>query len=57
MGHWVSGVRLGFEFWLNRQADIVYLLDMILMFRLAYFDKKSGLWIFELPKIKRLYIK
>ena len=57
VGHYSNGVRLGFEFWLNRQADVVFFLDMILMFRLAYFDKNSGLWVFELPKIRRLYLR
>eukprot|EP00873_Tetraselmis_striata_P023243 jgi/Tetstr1/443507/TSEL_031511.t1 len=57
VGHYWNGVALGFEFWFNRHTDLVYTLDLLLVFNMAYCDTSSGLWVFELPKIRRKYLR
>lgn len=44
-------------FIINRFIDVIFYIDMIITFRLAYFDPRSGRWVREGRTIARRYIR
>ena len=44
-------------FLINRSMDVIFYIDMIVTFRLAYFDGRSGRWVREGRAIAKRYVK
>lgn len=47
--------RVDGMFWVNRLVDVIFLVDIVLNFFLAYFDRVEGMWMFNPKKIRARY--
>jgi len=48
--------RVDGMFWVNRLVDVIFLVDIVLNFFLAYFDRVEGMWMFNPKKIRARYL-